>query len=175
MIPYRSILTILSNWQFFFKLGTRTRAVILKLSSLFFRYLTEEKEVNLNVRDKWDSTPLYYACLCGHPDVVAYLLENGARCEASTFDGERCIYGALTNQIKKMLVNYSVISSRVKRREPFQEFLRRLLEDACESSDITFIVHGVHIKVHKFILAARSTYFEQQFKGNLFKKVDGEK
>ena len=131
----------------------------------FSRYLTEEKEVNLNVRDKWDSTPLYYACLCGHPDVVSYLLENGARCEASTFDGERCIYGALTNQIKKMLVNYSVISSRVKRREPFQEFLRRLLEDACESSDITFIVHGVHIKTHKFILAARSSYFEQQFKG----------
>ena len=163
MIPYRSILTI---WQFFFQIRySNSRSYIETFKLVFFRYLTEEKEVNLNVRDKWDSTPLYYACLCGHPDVVSYLLENGARCEASTFDGERCIYGALTNQIKKMLVNYSVISSRVKRREPFQEFLRRLLEDACESSDITFIVHGVHIKVHKFILAARSTYFEQQFKG----------
>ena len=25
---------------------------------LYFRYLTEEKEINLNVRDIWDSTPL---------------------------------------------------------------------------------------------------------------------
>ena len=126
--------------------------------------MTEQKEINLNVRDKWDSTPLYYACLCGHPEVVLYLLENGARCDASTFDGERCIYGALTDQIKKMLINFSVITSRVKRREPFQEFLRRLLENS-EYCDMTFIVHGVHIKVHKFILASRSDYFDAQFKG----------
>ena len=81
----------------------------------YFRYLTDQKEINLNVRDKWDSTPLYYACLCGHPEVVSYLLENGARCDANTFDGERCVYGSLTDQIRKMLINFSVISSRVKR------------------------------------------------------------
>ena len=80
-----------------------------------YRYLTDQKEINLNVRDKWDSTPLYYSCLCGHPEVVSYLLENGARCDANTFDGERCVYGALTDQIRKMLLNFSVISSRVKR------------------------------------------------------------
>ena len=84
-------------------------------SHTYLRYLTDRKEINLNVRDKWDSTPLYYACLCGHPEVVSYLLENGARCDASTFDGERCVYGALTDQIRKMLINFSVISSRVKR------------------------------------------------------------
>lgn len=133
--------------------------------------MTEEKEINLNVRDKWDSTPLYYACLCGHPEVVKFLLENGARCDASTFDGERCIYGALTDQIKKMLVSFSVITSRVKRREPFHEFLRRLLEDG-EKSDITFIVHGVHIKAHRFILAARSDYFEQQLLHGRWKNKD---
>jgi len=33
-------------------------------------YLTEHKEVDLNLRDKWDSTPLYYACLCGHLELV---------------------------------------------------------------------------------------------------------
>lgn len=123
--------------------------------------MTEEKEINLNVRDKWDSTPLYYACLCGHPEIVSFLLENGARCEASTFDGERCIYGALTDQIRKMLVNFNVITARVKRREPFHEFLRRLLEEA-ENTDITFVVNGTLIKAHRFILAARSDYFEEQ-------------
>ncbi len=28
------------------------------------RYLTEHKEVELNMRDVWYSTPLYYSCLC---------------------------------------------------------------------------------------------------------------
>ena len=124
--------------------------------------MTEEKEISLNVRDKWDSTPLYYACLCGHAEVVQFLLENGARCDASTFDGERCIYGALTDAIRKTLVNFSVITARVKRREPFHEFLRRLLEEG-ENSDVTFVVNGTHIKAHKFILSARSDYFEEQF------------
>ena len=130
------------------------------LLSFFDRFLTEEKEINLNVRDKWDSTPLYYACLCGHPEIVAYLLENGARCDASTFDGERCIYGALTDQIRKMLIDFNVITARVKRREPFHEFLRRLLEEGIHS-DITFNVNGTNIKAHRFILAARSVYFEE--------------
>ena len=42
-----------------------------------FSYLVEQKEVELNIRDKWDSTPLYYACLCGHLEIVQYLLDNG--------------------------------------------------------------------------------------------------
>ena len=37
----------------------------------FPRYLTENKEMDLNIRDKWDSTPLYYACLCGHLELVS--------------------------------------------------------------------------------------------------------
>ena len=91
---------------------------------------------------------------------MAYLLENGARCDASTFDGERCIYGALTDQIRKMLIDFNVITARVKRREPFHEFLRRLLEEGIHS-DITFNVNGTNIKAHRFILAARSVYFEE--------------
>ena len=53
-------------------------------------------QYNLNSYVAFFSTPLYYACLCGHLEVVQYLLDNGARCDASSFDGERCIYGALT-------------------------------------------------------------------------------
>ena len=39
----------------------------------FPRYLTENKEMDLNIRDKWDSTPLYYACLCGHLELVSVM------------------------------------------------------------------------------------------------------
>src|SRR5689334_18149816 len=41
------------------------------------RYLVEVKRVQVNQRDKWDSTPLYYACLAGHEPLVRYLLEQG--------------------------------------------------------------------------------------------------
>jgi len=44
------------------------------------RYLTEHKEVELNMRDVWDSTPLYYACLCGHKELVEYLLNRWVIC-----------------------------------------------------------------------------------------------
>lgn len=110
------------------------------------RHLVQQKEVELNVRDKWDSTPLYYACLCGHTNLVRYLLKSGfpiddpspltslttkcllpgARCEANTFDGERCVYGALTSEIRNILLkDYLVISSKIIQRNDFDEFLRK--------------------------------------------------
>ena len=33
---------------------------------------------NIEAKDNMGSTPLYYACLCGHADLIAYLLANGA-------------------------------------------------------------------------------------------------
>ncbi|XP_070216393.1 ankyrin repeat and BTB/POZ domain-containing protein 1 isoform X4 [Bos mutus] len=74
------------------------------------RYLLEQRDVEVNVRDKWDSTPLYYACLCGHEELVLYLLAHGARCEANTFDGERCLYGAQSDAIRRALRDYRQIN-----------------------------------------------------------------
>ena len=51
----------------------------------------------------------------------------GARCEPNTFDGERCLYAALTQKIKKMLKEYKAITSECMRRDQYQEFLRRLV------------------------------------------------
>ena len=114
---------------------------------------------------------------------MEYLLSRGARCEASTFDGERCIYGALTDAIRKTLQDYSVVTARVRKREAYQEYLRkyervkficsksykkclfvtRLLEDD-EHTDITFEVHGETFCAHRWVLAARSEYFRQKFR-----------
>ncbi|PVD25039.1 hypothetical protein C0Q70_15536 [Pomacea canaliculata] len=126
------------------------------------RYLVEEREVDINVRDKWDSTPLYYACLCGHRYVVQFLLEHGAKCEANTFDGERCLYGALTDDIRNTLHSYKAISSRLMRRDQYEEFLRRLLESGLHS-DVAFDVHGEKIPAHRCILGARVPYFAELF------------
>ena len=67
----------------------------------------------------------YYACLCGHQDVVEYLIGVGARCEANTFDGERCLYGALTDDIRRILTHHNLVSTHMIRREAYDEFLRR--------------------------------------------------
>ncbi|KAL4225798.1 Ankyrin repeat and BTB/POZ domain-containing protein 1 [Mactra antiquata] len=131
----------------------------------------EQKEVNVNIRDKWDSTPLYYACLCGHEEVVKYLLDNGARCEANTFDGERCLYGALTDSIKKLLLSYNMVSSKVMRRDLYDEFLRRLQEPYMYQ-DVTFHIHGHQVPVHRCILSARSSYFAELFRTRWKSKKD---
>ncbi|XP_013400284.1 ankyrin repeat and BTB/POZ domain-containing protein 1 [Lingula anatina] len=127
------------------------------------QHLVEQKEMELNVRDRWDSTPLYYACLCGHEDLVKYMLENGAKCEAHTFDGERCLYGALTDEIRNLLKKYKVISSKTIRRHEYDEFLRKL-SDRGFYADIIFYVHGVSLPAHRCILTARSKYFAELFK-----------
>ncbi|CAF1018042.1 unnamed protein product [Rotaria sp. Silwood1] len=126
------------------------------------RYLVEQKEVELNIRDRWDSTPLYYACLCGHLEITQYLLDNGARCEANTFDGERCRYGALNDTIRTLLKNYNVLTTRTVKRNTYDEFLRKLYEQGLYS-DVTFIVDERVFSLHRCVLAARSSFFHEAF------------
>nr|BAC85392.1 unnamed protein product [Homo sapiens] len=57
-----------------------------------------------------DTSDLFASCRKGDVgrvryllELVLYLLANGARCEANTFDGERCLYGALSDPIRRAL------------------------------------------------------------------------
>ncbi|XP_068454683.1 ankyrin repeat and BTB/POZ domain-containing protein 1 [Clinocottus analis] len=126
------------------------------------RYLVEQRDVALNVRDKWDSSPLYYACLCGHEELVQYLLANGAKCEANTFDGERCMYGSLSESVRRLLKDYKCISMRAMQRDDFNYFLHMLLEQG-PHADVKFLVHGQIFPAHRCILSARSEYFTEMF------------
>ncbi|CAK9290323.1 unnamed protein product [Gordionus sp. m RMFG-2023] len=150
------------------------------------KYLVEHKEIDLNIKDSFDSTPLYYACLCGHIDIVKYLLQNGAKCEVDTFQGERCLYGALSDRIRDLLRNYKFITSYRIKRDPYQEFLRKIWESHDFYDAILYIAQpqynykesfttktpsndkceNVGIKIHRAILAARSQYFYNLFSKN---------
>ncbi|CAI5472101.1 unnamed protein product [Closterium sp. Yama58-4] len=96
-------------------------------------WLVHEEGVDVNARDRWDSVPLYYACLAdalfrcpppwftlsrlsllppaltpGHLEAARVLLEAGAICSEHTFDGDRCHYAALTLRIRRLLKRYEM-------------------------------------------------------------------
>ena len=124
--------------------------------------LHEEEDVDLNVRDEWDSTPLYYSCLCGHKDVVEYLLQRGAKCAESSFDGERCVYGALTNEIRNILKNWKQVHQSGLKRSRHYEMMSQLLDQGI-FYDISIVVHSTKINAHRCLLAFRSPYFAKAF------------
>uniref|UniRef100_A0A8C7WYT6 Ankyrin repeat and BTB (POZ) domain containing 1 n=1 Tax=Oryzias sinensis TaxID=183150 RepID=A0A8C7WYT6_9TELE len=104
----------------------------------------------------------YYACLCGHEELVQYLLASGAKCEANTFDGERCVYGSLNDSIRRLLKDYKCVSVRAMQRNDFNYFLHMLLEQG-QHSDVKFLVHGQTFQAHRCVLSARSEYFTEMF------------
>uniref|UniRef100_A0A8D2Q1H8 Ankyrin repeat and BTB domain containing 1 n=1 Tax=Zosterops lateralis melanops TaxID=1220523 RepID=A0A8D2Q1H8_ZOSLA len=113
------------------------------------------RDVEINVRDKWDrSNSALLACACG--------CLTGAKCEANTFDGERCLYGALSDAIRRLLKEYKQITAKCMKRDYYDVFLQRLLEQGYQS-DIVFIVHGKSFCAHRCILSARSAYFAEMF------------
>lgn len=83
-------------------------------------------------------------------------------------NSERCIYGALTSQIRNLLLSYK-ISKATDETQPFQKFLTELYEDPQES-DIKFKIRIAtdstepvyrEYPVHRFVIAARSDYFKR--------------
>ena len=56
--------------------------------------------------------------------MISYIF-TGAKCEANTFDGERCLYGALNNEIRNLLRSFKTITSQTIRRDQYAECLRR--------------------------------------------------
>ncbi|KAH7052396.1 ankyrin repeat and BTB/POZ domain-containing protein 1 [Macrophomina phaseolina] len=120
------------------------------------------KGVNINARDQFDYTPLILASLCGHYEVVQHLLESGALCERDTFQGERCLYNALNDRIRNLLLSYDY-SKSTDPLQPFAAHVTSLLtRDTPNTSDITVIAADRELALHKMILAARSPYFAKK-------------
>ncbi|KAJ5542676.1 hypothetical protein N7461_008679 [Penicillium sp. DV-2018c] len=116
--------------------------------------------VNVNARDPYDYTPLILASLCGHYEVAQLLLESGALCERDTFQGERCLYNALNDRIRNLLLEYDY-SKSTDPLQPLAAHVTSLLtREVPVTTDIVVTASGESLHLHKFILAARSPYFQ---------------
>ncbi|KAF2036399.1 hypothetical protein EK21DRAFT_52356 [Setomelanomma holmii] len=108
--------------------------------------------VNINARDN----------LCGHYEVIRLLLENGALCERDTFQGERCLYNALNDRIRNLLLSYDYAKS-TNPLQPLAAHITSLLtRPTPKTADITITAYGQSFELHKFVLAARSPYFAKK-------------
>ncbi|CCE64733.1 hypothetical protein TPHA_0I02290 [Tetrapisispora phaffii CBS 4417] len=121
--------------------------------------------VNLNSVDKFDNSPLFLASLCGHESVVTLLLQRGAVCDRDRYEGARCIYGALTDRIRDILLAYDV-SKAVDVVQPFATHISSLLrEPIVPTSDLAVFFEGsdAAYNLHKFIIQANCSVMVTDF------------
>ena len=100
--------------------------------------------------------------MCGHFEVVQLLLESGALCERDTFQGERCLYNALNDRIRNLLLSYDY-SKSTDPLQPFAAHITSLLARTHpQTSDILVTGAGTTFLLHKFVLSTRSPYFSKK-------------
>ena len=93
------------------------------------------------------------------------LLESGALCERDTFQGERCLYNALNDRIRNLLLQYDY-SKSTNPLQPLASHITSLLTRSTPpTSDITLTAAAESWPLHKFILSARSPYFRKKLSG----------
>ena len=93
---------------------------------------------------------------------IRLLLESGALCERDTFQGERCLYNALNDRIRNLLLAYDYSKSSDP-LQPFAAHITSLLtKDHPQTSDILVTSTNREFNLHKLILSARSPYFRKK-------------
>ncbi|KAF7549034.1 hypothetical protein G7046_g8464 [Stylonectria norvegica] len=145
------------------------------------------KGVNINGKDHFDYTPLIivrvlplgFLDFTRGPELTGFAGYNtyiylykittetnppppGALAERNTFQGERCIYNALNDRIRNLLLQYDFSKSS----DPFvywSSHISTLLNRASPAtSDITLLAGSRSFELHKFLLSSRSPYFREK-------------
>lgn len=86
----------------------------------------------------------------------------GALAERNTFQGERCIYNALNDRIRNLLLQYDFSKSS----DPYvywSSHISTLLgRPAPQTADISLDAGNTSFNLHKFLLASRTPYFRRK-------------
>lgn len=83
-------------------------------------------------------------------------------CERDTFQGERCLYNALNNRIRNLLLQYDY-SKSTDPLQPLASHITTLLtRQKPKTSDICLTAASESWNLHKFVLSARSPYFHKK-------------
>lgn len=129
--------------------------------------LLNTPNLDINKTDEWDYSPLILASICGHYSIVEILLKRGAICDRDSFEGERCIYGALNYKIRDLLLSYD-ISKKVDVNQPFASHITMILSNnKFINKDIILLDNeGKKYFVNRFLLAARSTKLNYELNNN---------
>ena len=86
----------------------------------------------------------------------------GALCERDTFQGERCLYNALTERIRTLLLSYDYSKSSDPLQPLAAHITSLLIRDHPQTSDIVVASANKSFSLHKFVLSARSPYFQKK-------------
>lgn len=82
--------------------------------------------------------------------------------ERDTFQGERCIYNALNDRIRNLLLEYDY-SKSTDPLQPWAGHITTLLTKSIpKTADISLIAAAQSFELHKFILASRTPYFRKK-------------
>lgn len=82
--------------------------------------------------------------------------------ERDTFQGERCIYNALNDRIRNLLLQYD-FSKSTDPLQPWAAHITELLtRETPKTSDITINTNTDSFQLHKFLLSARTPYFRKK-------------
>jgi ankyrin repeat/BTB/POZ domain-containing protein 1 len=90
------------------------------------------------------------------------LLENGGLCERDTFQGERCLYNALNDRIRNLLLSYDYAKASNPLQPLAAHITSLLTRPSPKTTDIIITAFGQEFHLHKFLLAARSPYFAKK-------------
>ena len=90
------------------------------------------------------------------------LLESGALCERDTFQGERCLYNALNDRIRRLLLEYDYSKSTDPLQPLASHITSLLIRTHPHTSDIVVTSTNTSFNLHRFVLSARSPYFRKK-------------
>lgn len=82
--------------------------------------------------------------------------------ERNTFQGERCVYNALNDKIRDLLLQYDFSKSTDPLQAWSAHITSLLSRDKPRTSDISLLADSHSFALHKFLLSARSPYFRKK-------------